>query len=165
MPIEQNGEPGWLAGEIRGHTGWFPESYVEPIDKADINRSSEATLSSYTEEAETKHLECVVLLFPCTFNWFLVFFRGIAEENTEVPSAVVEQLDSESMEPEFYVANYPYQSIEQGDLSFNAGDVVSVLKKEGDWWTGKLGDVVGIFPSNYVQKLDAVSILQRRCAC
>lgn len=32
VPVTQNGEPGWLAGEIRGHTGWFPESYVEPLD-------------------------------------------------------------------------------------------------------------------------------------
>lgn len=21
-----------MAGEIRGHTGWFPESYVQPVD-------------------------------------------------------------------------------------------------------------------------------------
>lgn len=63
---------------------------------------------------------------------------------------------AEPDEPEYYIANYPYQSIEQGDLSFNAGDVVAVLKKEGDWWTGKLGDVVGIFPSNYVQKFEGV---------
>ena len=32
VPVNQNSEPGWLAGELRGHTGWFPESYVEPID-------------------------------------------------------------------------------------------------------------------------------------
>lgn len=32
VPFEQNAEPGWLAGEINGHTGWFPETYVEKID-------------------------------------------------------------------------------------------------------------------------------------
>lgn len=66
---------------------------------------------------------------------------------------------TEPAEVEYYIANYPYQSIEQGDLSFNAGDVITVLKKEGDWWTGKLGEVIGIFPSNYVQKYDPVSLL------
>lgn len=32
VPLVQSAEPGWLAGEINGHTGWFPESYVELAD-------------------------------------------------------------------------------------------------------------------------------------
>lgn len=32
VPLEQNAEPGWFAGEINGHTGWFPETYVEKVD-------------------------------------------------------------------------------------------------------------------------------------
>lgn len=58
---------------------------------------------------------------------------------------------------EYYVASYPYQSQEPGDLSFNAGDLITVIKKEGDWWTGRIDNNVGIFPSNYVQKSDIVS--------
>jgi hypothetical protein len=49
---------------------------------------------------------------------------------------------------------YPYQSTEAGDLSFQHGEVVLVVKKEGDWWTGTIGDRQGIFPSNYVQKAE-----------
>lgn len=37
VPIEQNAEPGWLAGEINGHTGWFPETYVEKFDSEEVN--------------------------------------------------------------------------------------------------------------------------------
>jgi intersectin len=33
VPLENNAEPGWLGGEINGHTGWFPESYVEKMDE------------------------------------------------------------------------------------------------------------------------------------
>jgi hypothetical protein len=55
---------------------------------------------------------------------------------------------------EYYVALYPYQSMEAGDLSFQHGEVVLVVKKEGDWWTGTIGDRQGIFPSNYVQKAE-----------
>lgn len=36
----------------------------------------------------------------------------------------------------------------------NQDEVVLVTKKDGDWWTGKIGDRSGIFPSNYVQYLD-----------
>lgn len=56
---------------------------------------------------------------------------------------------------EYYVSLYRYDSTETGDLSFNQGEVVLVIKKEGDWWTGCIGDKTGIFPSNYVEKCDA----------
>ncbi|XP_077540159.1 dynamin associated protein 160 isoform X4 [Haemaphysalis longicornis] len=56
---------------------------------------------------------------------------------------------------EKYVALYAYQSQEPGDLSFSAGDVISVSKKEGEWWTGTLAGQTGIFPSNYVRLYEA----------
>lgn len=45
VPDEQNAEPGWLAGEINGHTGWFPETYVEKADSpsGDINYNQSFT--------------------------------------------------------------------------------------------------------------------------
>lgn len=54
----------------------------------------------------------------------------------------------------FYVATYPYESNEPGDLSFGAGEMVTVIKKDGDWWTGTIGTRSGVFPSNYVQKAE-----------
>lgn len=36
VPHVQTGEAGWLAGEINGHTGWFPESYVEKIEDGEF---------------------------------------------------------------------------------------------------------------------------------
>lgn len=92
--------------------------------------------------------------------------RGIAElpEGTETnnsiePVPAQEVTNIEEGDAEYYIANYTYISQEPGDLTFNAGEVVTVLKKDGDWWTGKLKNNVGIFPSNYVQKLDVVSSL------
>jgi len=58
---------------------------------------------------------------------------------------------------EYYVALYRYESTEAGDLSFNQGEVILVTKKEGEWWTGCIGNKSGIFPSNYVEKCDAPS--------
>lgn len=46
---------------------------------------------------------------------------------------------------------YPYQSSESGDLIFDVGEVIRVIKKEGDWWTGVINTNTGIFPANYVQ--------------
>ncbi|XP_018613977.2 intersectin-1 isoform X2 [Scleropages formosus] len=52
---------------------------------------------------------------------------------------------------EEYIAMYTYESNEQGDLTFQQGDVILVTRKEGDWWTGVVGDRSGVFPSNYVR--------------
>lgn len=49
---------------------------------------------------------------------------------------------------------YPYQSAESGDLQFEVGEDVLVIKKDGDWWTGVIGTRTGIFPANYVQQAD-----------
>lgn len=61
---------------------------------------------------------------------------------------------------EYYAALYGYASMESGDLNFNQGEVILVIKKEGDWWTGCIGNRTGIFPSNYVEKCDAPNIIQ-----
>lgn len=52
---------------------------------------------------------------------------------------------------------YTYESSEQGDLSFQQGDIVMVTRKEGDWWTGMVGGKTGVFPSNYVKPRDSAS--------
>ena len=56
-----------------------------------------------------------------------------------------------------YIAMYTYESSEQGDLSFQQGDVVVVTRKEGDWWTGVVSGKTGVFPSNYVKPRDSNS--------
>lgn len=92
------------------------------------------------------------------------FFRGIAElpEGTDTtnsiePEPAKEAITADEGDSEYYISNYTYISQEPGDLTFNAGEVITVLKKDGDWWTGKLKNNIGIFPSNYVQKIDVVS--------
>ncbi|KAL1022328.1 hypothetical protein UPYG_G00025200 [Umbra pygmaea] len=56
---------------------------------------------------------------------------------------------------EEYIAMYTYESNEQGDLTFQQGDVIVVTKKEGDWWTGVVSGKTGVFPSNYVKPKDS----------
>ncbi|XP_074070165.1 intersectin-1 isoform X5 [Macrotis lagotis] len=60
-----------------------------------------------------------------------------------------------SVPGEEYIAMYTYESSEQGDLTFQQGDVILVTKKDGDWWTGTVSDKSGVFPSNYVRLKDS----------
>ncbi|KIM84779.1 hypothetical protein PILCRDRAFT_817576, partial [Piloderma croceum F 1598] len=44
------------------------------------------------------------------------------------------------------------------DLSFRAGDVIEMITEtNADWWTGRRNGKQGLFPSNYVEKLETSS--------
>ncbi|KAK7874087.1 hypothetical protein R5R35_004630 [Gryllus longicercus] len=64
-----------------------------------------------------------------------------------------------------WTALYDYEAQGEDELSLRRGEVVEVLstdaKISGDegWWTGKIGDKVGIFPANFVaeEELDSIA--------
>uniref|UniRef100_A0A8D0LC26 Mitogen-activated protein kinase kinase kinase n=1 Tax=Sphenodon punctatus TaxID=8508 RepID=A0A8D0LC26_SPHPU len=66
----------------------------------------------------------------------------------------------------FWTAVFDYEAAAEDELTLRRGDLVEVLSKDsnisGDegWWTGKLQDKVGIFPSNYVTRDPKYSQLQ-----
>lgn len=49
------------------------------------------------------------------------------------------------------VALYDLMGEREGDLSFYAGDVITVYEQNGTWWKGELNGSVGVFPNNYVE--------------
>ncbi|KAK4039579.1 hypothetical protein C8A01DRAFT_36451 [Parachaetomium inaequale] len=57
---------------------------------------------------------------------------------------------------EWVVAQYAFAGQGGGDLSFQEGDRIRVVKRTGtdqDWWVGELGGVQGNFPANYCKLL------------
>lgn len=51
-------------------------------------------------------------------------------------------------------ALFDFQPSEPGELQFRKGDVIAVLESAyKDWWKGSLRGQMGIFPLNYVEKL------------
>lgn len=67
---------------------------------------------------------------------------------------------STSSSTPLWTALYDYHAHGEDELSLRRGHIVYVLSKDssisGDegWWTGKIGDKVGIFPSNFVTDED-----------
>lgn len=65
--------------------------------------------------------------------------------------------------PTLWTAFYDYEAQGEDELSLRKGQIVEVLTKDakisGDegWWTGKIGDKVGIFPSNFVVYDDPIN--------
>ena len=52
------------------------------------------------------------------------------------------------------IAKFTFDADQPGDLAFKKGDIITIVKRtesENDWWTGRVGEKEGIFPSNYVE--------------
>ncbi|XP_041439354.1 intersectin-1-like isoform X3 [Xenopus laevis] len=83
---------------------------------------------------------------------------SIDSTSSESPASL-KRVSSPAFKPatqgEEFIAMYTYESNEQGDLTFQQGDLIVVIKKDGDWWTGTVGDKTGVFPSNYVRPKDS----------
>ena len=48
-------------------------------------------------------------------------------------------------------ALFPFTAKDDDEISFDAGDWITVLdKSNADWWKGQVHGCVGIFPRNYV---------------
>ncbi|XP_053445110.1 intersectin-2 isoform X3 [Nycticebus coucang] len=77
----------------------------------------------------------------------------VKREEPEALYAAVNKKPTSAAYPvgEEYIALYPYSSVEPGDLTFTEGEEILVTQKDGEWWTGSVGDRTGIFPSNYVK--------------
>ncbi|KAM9318997.1 mitogen-activated protein kinase kinase kinase 10 [Pholidichthys leucotaenia] len=66
----------------------------------------------------------------------------------------------------YWTAVFDYEATADEELTLRRGDLLEVLSKDskvsGDegWWTGKIQDKVGIFPSNYVTRGDTASYQQ-----
>jgi amphiphysin len=76
------------------------------------------------------------------------FQRGVGQKK-KPPPPPPKRIGSQSL---FAVALYAFAGEGQGDLSFQEGDRIKVLKKTDstdDWWEGELRGVKGSFPANY----------------
>ncbi|KAF9729590.1 hypothetical protein PMIN06_007603 [Paraphaeosphaeria minitans] len=73
------------------------------------------------------------------------------------PTAPKPVFRRDSMKPGQAIAKFTFDADQPGDLGFKKGEIITVVKKtqsEADWWTGRIGDREGIFPSNYVEVVD-----------
>ncbi|XP_064895530.1 SH3 and cysteine-rich domain-containing protein 2 isoform X2 [Columba livia] len=63
-----------------------------------------------------------------------------------------------------YVALYKFVPQEQQDLALQPGDRVTLVDDSNeDWWKGKVGDRLGFFPANFVQRVRPGESVWRSC--
>uniref|UniRef100_A0A8K9V766 Intersectin 2b n=1 Tax=Oncorhynchus mykiss TaxID=8022 RepID=A0A8K9V766_ONCMY len=88
-------------------------------------------------------------------GWFPKTYVTLLGENEDTTNSINSPPDGSEVVfcvvQSEYVALYTYESPEPGDLTFREGDVILVTQREGEWWSGGIGDRTGVFPSNYVK--------------
>ncbi|XP_051496040.1 SH3 and cysteine-rich domain-containing protein 2 [Apus apus] len=63
-----------------------------------------------------------------------------------------------------YVALYKFVPQEQQDLALQPGDRVTLVDDSNEeWWKGKVGDRLGFFPANFVQRVRPGESVWRSC--
>ncbi|XP_050960197.1 SH3 and cysteine-rich domain-containing protein 2-like, partial [Labeo rohita] len=88
-----------------------------------------------------------------------IYILTLSVTDVLLPENVNSELDELSKVPKVhpihtYVALYKFLPQEQNDLELHPGDRVMVIDDSNeDWWKGKCGDRVGLFPANFVQRV------------
>merc|ERR1719341_1357680 len=119
----QDHEPGWLGGELAGKVGWFPEAFAERVvEGGDQTLQPIAEVPENGSESSSFHDASAALgeqtAAASDGNGFQANFS-----DAPAPAATGEQLN------EACVSIYPYASDEPGDLTFEAGEYITVTGK------------------------------------
>ncbi|XP_042185757.1 intersectin-2 [Oncorhynchus tshawytscha] len=170
---KHTGKPGGDATMPTGQNSAFTPTHAPhhtPLDQIQVAGSLQAqALCSWTAKTES-HLnfskDDVIWVLEQQDSWWLGELNGaqgwfpktyvtLLGENEDTTNSINSPPDgseaTDAAQQEEYVALYTYESPEPGDLTFREGDVILVTQREGEWWSGGIGDRTGVFPSNYVK--------------
>ncbi|KAF3031278.1 hypothetical protein E8E12_000866 [Didymella heteroderae] len=129
---------------------WADDVYDrQPNTGGGINRSF-STRANPNETFDTMNSRSRASTFGDNYSYS---DRAPAPGRPSAPKPVFGQKKA-SLGADQAIAKFTFDPDQPGDLGFKKGEVITILKRtdnETDWWTGRVGDREGIFPSNYVE--------------
>ncbi|KAK6490049.1 intersectin-2 isoform X1 [Huso huso] len=191
LVTQREGE--WWSGCIDNRTGIFPSNYVKPketdassnvvrsgtlIKKPEIVQVTTAYTATGSEQLSLAPGQLILILNKNPTGWWQgeLQARGKKRQKGWFPGSHVKPLgagsDKTTPAPTpaptpvcQVIAKYDYAAMNEDELSFSKGQLISVLNKDdSDWWKGELNGAAGLFPSNYVQMTTESDPSQQWCA-
>jgi len=157
----KHSESHWIRALLDGNEGDIPISYVDA-------KGASALATDAFESDEQGKLTfsqgdmLTILSAPPGEAWWHAELNGVAGD---IPQSLVKLVVvRSSADPELvtsivspgatFVANHPFVAEDFDELSFQAGDVITIIKApaDSDWWAGSANGKCGSFPKRYIQR-------------
>uniref|UniRef100_A0A8C1L6I9 Intersectin 2a n=1 Tax=Cyprinus carpio TaxID=7962 RepID=A0A8C1L6I9_CYPCA len=173
LVTEREGE--WWRGCIGDQSGLFPSNYVKPKEpdtanpgvpgkKPEIAQVTTANAAKTPEQLSLTPGQLIVVLHKNSNSWWLgeLQARGKKRKKGWFHSSNVRLLEANMCQ---VIAMYDYKAANKDEMSFQKGQLITVLNKDNpDWWKGEVAGVIGLFPTNYVKMTTECDPSQQWCA-
>uniref|UniRef100_A0A0N5CDC4 Cytoplasmic protein NCK1 n=1 Tax=Strongyloides papillosus TaxID=174720 RepID=A0A0N5CDC4_STREA len=142
----------WKVQDENNATGFVPSNYVrrEKGTIADDNllMNKNSNFGSLMDDKNSNHSSTSMKSSSDSNNLLQNSGRYIEKNNLLSPMITVE-----GTRLSCGIALYPYEPQRDDELKLNKNDFVEILEKSQDgWWKGRCGNLIGWFPSNYIEE-------------
>jgi hypothetical protein len=178
--VTEHGEHGWWRGSVGSKAGWFPSAYVEPVKVDDLPPPVLALTAETPTGASFAEPDMMLagargptaaaaaaskFVPPVAAQKQPPDSSSNRSSHYNVPKSVPQKDDTYTLPPpppaatpetpaaNIAVALHSYTALTDVELTFNAGDAITIIA-EGDngWWSGTIDGRSGWFPAGYVEQ-------------
>eukprot|EP00058_Branchiostoma_floridae_P026034 XP_002611524.1 hypothetical protein BRAFLDRAFT_63839 [Branchiostoma floridae] len=162
----------WMKGELKGKAGIFPLSFVEVVENLPqdtVSASADGAVVNVlydfegesSDELSVKAGRKLKVLSLVSADWLLGEVDGrqgrfpasfVDHIPSNVPAAPAEPSGNGTQGSSYYIAKYDFVGQSEGELSFKAGDRMSLISElDADWLTVMIDSNEGVVPRSYVE--------------
>uniref|UniRef100_A0A3Q3ASN5 Osteoclast-stimulating factor 1 n=1 Tax=Kryptolebias marmoratus TaxID=37003 RepID=A0A3Q3ASN5_KRYMA len=133
-------EEGWMEGELNGKRGVFPDNFVKEVKKETTNELNKATEPPKKEPSNVASLVKRMSHIGIPIGGFQPPPPAVSKKPKKRQCKVV----------------FDYQPLNEDELELKLGDIIDITEEvEEGWWSGTANGKSGLFPSNFVEELEA----------
>ncbi|XP_013887902.1 CD2-associated protein [Austrofundulus limnaeus] len=133
-------EEGWMEGELNGKRGVFPDNFVKVVKKETTNEVNKTSEPPKKEPSKVSNLVKRMSHIGIPLGGFQPPPPAVAKKQKKRQCKVV----------------FEYQPLNKDELELKLGDIIDITEEvEDGWWSGTVNGKSGLFPSNFVEELEA----------
>ncbi|KAM4528820.1 CD2-associated protein isoform 2-T2 [Fundulus diaphanus] len=145
--VRHTDDEGWMEGELNGRRGVFPDNFVKELkkDPKEVKEIKNEPKEELTQPQGRERSNVANLVKR-------ISVIGIPTGGFQpVPPAASKKPKKRQCKVRF-----DYKPENEDELELKVGDVIEIIEEvEEGWWNGSFNGKSGLFPSNFVEELEA----------